>query len=511
MFLIKLQSIANIGLNGKIIDVEVDILNAMPNIVVVGLGDTAVQESKERVRSAIKNSHYPFPRGRVVVNLAPADIRKMGPNYDLPIALGVLLASGAVDLMVCKEKMKDSIFLGELSLDGKLRQINGALLLATEARKHGYKKIFLPKENAQEASLEKNIKVFPIENLKQLGDYLNGKKNIEEQKFQNLDFEIKDDENNLDMKYVKGQEFAKRALEIAASGGHNIIFTGPPGSGKTLLARTFATILPKLTFEESLEITKIYSLSGLISEKNPLVRKRPFRAVHHTASGVSLIGGGTHPSPGEITLANKGVLFLDEIAEFPVQVLEVLRQPLEDGFITISRASMKLDFPANFILIAAMNPCPCGFANDPHKSCKCDSRQIDRYRKKISGPFLDRIDLHIDVPRIDFKKISADEDAESSKSIREKVETARQIQRDRFKNKSIEINSDMTAKQIKKYCKTDDEGKKILEKIVDNFHISGRGFHRILKVSRSIADLENSENIKASHIGEALQYRQKEE
>ena len=498
----KVNSCAVIGLDCEPVEVELDISPGLGGITVVGLPDTAVQESKERVRSAVKNSGYAYPSTRITINLAPADIKKEGPAYDLPIAIGVLTATKQINA-----ELQNSLFVGELALDGQLRHTNGILPIAIYAKQKGYKKLYVPKVNEYEASLVEEIEIIPVENLAQIIDHLNEIKIIEAAKVHDINELDEQVDFSVDMAYVKGQEHVKRALEIAASGGHNVLMSGPPGTGKTLLAKTVPTILPKMTKEEALEVTKIYSIAGMLPSDKPLISVRPFRTPHHSASAPSLVGGGQFPKPGEISLAHRGVLFLDELPEFPRTNLENLRQPLEDGVVTISRAQGTLTFPAKFSLIASMNPCPCGYLSDPDRDCSCSPSQIIKYQKKISGPLIDRIDLHIEVPRIKFEKLSTDNLAESSKSIRERVEKARKIQQERFKNKKIISNSEMSSQDVKDFCKIGEETLEILKTAISQFHLSARSYYKILKLARTIADLEEKEKITSAHVAEALQYR----
>ncbi len=501
--LAKVNSCAVIGLDCESVEVEVDISpGGLGSITLVGLPDTAVQESKERVRSAIKNSGFSYPSTRVTVNLAPADVKKEGPAYDLPIAVGLLTAMGHI-----RARFSDSLFVGELALNGKLRHTNGILPIAIYAKRKGYKKLYVPKINEYEATLVEGIDVISADSLIELVDHLNGVRIIKPAKIHDIgDFE-EDNDSSIDFAYIKGQEHVKRALEIAASGSHNVLMSGPPGTGKTLLARAVPTILPKMTKEESLEVTKIYSIAGLLPADKPLISQRPFRAPHHSASAPSLVGGGQFPKPGEISLAHRGVLFLDELPEFSHSTLENLRQPLEDGIVTISRAQGTLTFPAKFSLIASMNPCPCGYLSDPDCECTCSPTQIIKYQKKISGPLLDRIDLHIEVPRIKFEKLSNESLAESSKSIRERVEKARKIQEERFNGRKIVSNSEMTSQDVREFCKVDTQTLELLKTAVRQFRLSARSYYKILKLARTIADLEGKEKIESAHVAEALQYR----
>jgi magnesium chelatase family protein len=504
----KILSAAVIGLDAKPIEVEADISNGLPVFTIVGLPDKAVEESKERVRAAIKNSKSKMADRRLTINLAPADLPKNGPAYDLPIAIGILMCTEQIGKQLDQEK---SLFLGELSLDGKVRKINGILPIALMAREKGIINLFIPEDNSSEASLVSGINIFPVSSLKQLIYHLKNEKLIKPIKskghFQNKADKL---EYEFDMAYIKGQEHAKRALEIAAAGAHNILMSGPPGSGKTLLARSIPSIMPLMTPEESLEVTKIYSVSGILPDNNPLILERPFRSPHHTASNISLVGGGQHPKPGEVTLAHKGVLFLDELPEFGRSVLEALRQPLEDRIITVSRAAGTLKFPAHFTLVAAMNPCPCGYLNDLKKPCTCTPTQILRYQKKISGPLMDRIDIHIEVPPVKFEKLSSEKVAESSAEIRKRVEKARKKQRQRFSGSKIMTNSEMKVQDIKKFCEIDGNSKLLLKNAVNQLNLSARAYHRVLKLARTIADLENQRNILSNHIAEAIQYRPKE-
>lgn len=506
--LAKVFSAAIVGLDAVPVEVEVDIASqGLPSFTIVGLPDKAVEEAKERVRSAIRNSGADFPARRITVNLAPADLPKEGPSYDLPIALGILLASGQLQTTV-----SNALISGELSLDGRVRPINGALIQAIMGREKQLTNVFIPAENAKEAAIVEDVSIYPVDSLKSLFFHLTDQQPIEKSKPIIFDDVAMRHVFDYDLKDIKGQQQAKRALEIAAAGSHNMLFKGPPGAGKTLLARTLASILPRLTFEEMIEVTKIYSIAGLLG-KDAVMNQRPFRSPHHTISLVGLIGGGTNPRPGEITLAHRGVLFLDEFPEFPRSVLESLRQPIEDTIVSISRSKGKTTFPAKCMLIASQNPCPCGYLGDKTHTCICMPSQISRYKKKISGPLLDRIDIHLDVPAVKVEKLTEQEtnDVENSQVVRSRVQKARDKQHKRYKGTSTTSNAELTNKTIKVYCELSDDCVNLLRQAVIKMGISGRGYYRIIKLSRTIADLSDEDTIQPHHIAEALQYRPKGE
>jgi magnesium chelatase family protein len=514
--LARVYSCAVIGLEGVIVEVEVDTSQGLPGTDIVGLPDKAVQESRARVQAAVKNAELAYPRERIVVNLAPASVRKEGPTYDLPIAVGVLLMQG----LLPPNCLDDAVVVGELSLEGTVRHSRGVLPMAASAREKGFKRIFVPATDAAEAALIPDIQVFPVKSLAELHAHLGGHSPINAQPHAAVEGTV--GLPPTDFREIKGQEHVKRALEIAAAGGHNALMIGPPGAGKTLLARALPGILPVLSIDEALDVTRIYSVADALPPEM-MIRTRPFRSPHHTISHAGLVGGGNWPHPGEISLAHRGVLFLDELPEFGTRVLEVMRQPIEDKVVTISRAQGSLTFPANFMLVAAMNPCPCGYFGDPFKACTCAPSAVTKYQKRISGPLLDRIDIHVDVPRVEYQKLSDDRLGEPSQAIRERVEAARRWQRQRFDGKAdgddavrrrtepgqVITNADMRVGEIRQHCKLDGAGESLVRAAMGQMNLSARGYHRVLKLSRTIADLAGSEAIQPMHLAEALQYRPK--
>ena len=501
--LAKVRTCALIGLEGRVVEVEVDVAPGLPAFTIVGLGDKAVQEARERVRAAIRSSDCEFPMRRVTANLAPADLKKEGPAYDLPIALGVLASTGQVPPLP-----EDTLFLGELSLDGGVRHTNGVLPMVAVARSAGLTRAVAPQEDAREASLVEGVAVIPTRSLTELVPYLRGETEIAPQPPLDLStVEACTPRSSPDLSSIKGQEHAKRALEVAASGGHNLLMTGPPGSGKTLMARSLPSILPRMTAEEALEVTKVYSIAGLLPSETPLVSERPFRAPHYTTSNAGLVGGGQWPRPGEVTLAHRGVLFLDELPEFGQSVLEVLRQPIEDKSVTISRAQRSTTFPANFSMVAAMNPCMCGNFGDPVKACTCSPGAVARYQRRISGPLLDRIDIFVEVPRLEYDKLTSDVEGEPSERVQRRVEAAREHQRARCAGTALQANAEMGPAEVWRYCALDDAAQGLARAAMERMHLSARAYHRTLKLARTIADLAGAEAIEVAHLAEAIQYR----
>ena len=502
--LTKVRTCALVGLDGHIIEVEVDVAPGLPHFVVVGLPDTAVQEARERVRSAIRHSGYEFPMRRITVSLAPADIRKAGPSYDLPIAVGILASSGQIDV-----DLWDAALIGELSLEGQVRHTDGILPMVGLARDRGLKMAVVPQADADEATLVEGIDILGADSLRELVDHIRGDAPMEIHVTAPERYRLGPTEYSVDMADVRGQDQAKRAVEVASAGGHNLLMTGPPGSGKTLLARAMASILPPLTSSEALEATKVYSVAGMLPSDTPLVSVRPFRSPHHTISQAGLVGGGRIPKPGEVSLSHRGVLFLDELPEFGHSVLDVLRQPIEDKTVTISRANGTVTYPASFMLVGAMNPCFCGNYGDPRKPCTCSASLISRYQRRISGPLIDRMDIFIDVPSVEYGKLVGEATGESSASIRERVCQARRIQQERFRDRCAQTNAEMRPADVWTYCRLDQPAEGLAKAAMERLHFSARAFHRTLKLARTIADLAGEDIIGMAHLAEAIQYRQR--
>ncbi|HEX6512694.1 MAG TPA: YifB family Mg chelatase-like AAA ATPase [Chloroflexota bacterium] len=502
--LAKCLSGAVVGLEGALVQVEIDISQGLPRFDIVGLPDTAISEARQRVRAAIRNSGLYFPEKRITANLAPADLKKEGPAYDLPIAIGILAASEQVPLVAGQQ-----LFLGELSLDGALRHTAGILSMVTLAKDKGIHTVFVPAIDAAEAALVEGVTVIPIQSLADVALYLRGILHLDAVPFSAGNSQV-EPAAAFDLAEVRGQEHVRRGLEVAVAGGHNMLMSGPPGAGKTLIARAAPSIMPKMSLAEALEVTKIYSVAGMLPPQTPLMLQRPYRAPHHTTSYVAMVGGGRWPKPGEVSLAHRGVLFMDELPEYEGRALEALRQPLEDGVVTISRAAGSVTMPANFMLIAAMNPCPCGFFDDPVRDCSCTSTAILRYQKKISGPLMDRIDIHTYVPRIEFEKLASTAPSEPSAAVRGRVEDARQVQAERFVEAGIMCNGDMGPAHVRQFCRLDMAGQNLMRSAMAKLHLSARAFHRLLKLARTIADLAGQVEIRPEHVAEALQYRPRE-